>query len=259
MEEQTQTKKEMYILSLDNSRIAWILSIVVMVMVFLFLLGYWVGRDTEEKIVTKPGSKTTNSTLQSLKNELSLVNTNIQTKTITPNSDIIRKNKPDLKKDLIIKDNTAKSFNSKTEKNEFDSLGGKSGNPNLKMNNYKKDRIYVKKTVRKRVKKTVRKRYTRIRRKNKRKRYTSAARLRYSSRGKYSIQIASHTGKKSANYVIRQLKRKRYRAYLSKKKVKGRSYFRIKVGNFKNYASAKIALRKLKTSRLGRESYITVN
>ena len=46
MEQQGQNgRREMYILSLDNNRIFWILSIALLVLVFLFLLGYWIGHD----------------------------------------------------------------------------------------------------------------------------------------------------------------------------------------------------------------------
>ena len=42
----TERKKDLYILSLDGGRMFWVVSISLLLLVFLFLLGYWIGHDT---------------------------------------------------------------------------------------------------------------------------------------------------------------------------------------------------------------------
>ena len=53
--------RNMYVLNLDGSRIFWILSIVLLLMTFVLLLGYWIGSDATVTAAEANGNQITRS------------------------------------------------------------------------------------------------------------------------------------------------------------------------------------------------------
>lgn len=258
-------KKQMYILSLDNGRIAWILAIALLVLVFLFLLGYWIGHDTTDNSWDArlgKGDKRTNRELALLKKEL-------DGDPLARDPDRIRmlddSDGNPKKKELFqrggdketarssgkqeSRENMRNKLKSPREVKEFESLQGKKA-----------------RATRKTVRKVARKRPSRAQRKV---RKTSPSRRRVSkpapkrqvatSSGKYAIQVASLRTRSTAERVQRRLSSRSYNAYVVPATVDGKTYYRIKVGKFRNMDRARSALDKLRGSQLGKNSYIVTD
>ena len=71
--------------------------------------------------------------------------------------------------------------------------------------------------------------------------------------------MASLANAGSANRLKSQLAGRRYRAFVSRAVINGKSFYRIKVGRFSTYASARRVLASLKQTSYGRGSYIITN
>ena len=91
------------------------------------------------------------------------------------------------------------------------------------------------------------------------KRVTTRRSSIYSAGGHYAIQVASVQGMKSAGSLKSRLQKRNYRTRIRTASVNGKRYYRVKVGNFQNYNSAKIILAKLRNSNDGKNSFIVKN
>lgn len=256
MEQQTPRQhKEMYVLSLDNTRIIWVLSITLLVVVFLFLLGYWIGRDTTGSPGVPAGSyaatgqnngvaDNSGTRLGQLQKKLTMMSSN--SSTINYAAMTTPRHVDDLKTKL------RNGLKTPREQKEFESLQGKKPKYTEKQTakvttravkapaSVDKSSATRKKTVVQ--KKTVRR----------------ASRI-YSTSGKYSIQVASLTRSGSAAQLKKKLKQKQFRSYVAPAKVNGKQYYRIKVGRFRDIATARKVLVKLKAIPYGKGSYIVTN
>ena len=260
MEQQGQNgRKEMYILSLDNNRIFWILSIALLVLVFLFLLGYWIGQDntgdSTQANNSQPIDRSVDARLGQVfaNRKLSISQSTAGGNTVSKTSGIPATSTTDHsigKTDPVIKPDTL----SPQHKKEWASLNkGKRTIPvkvDSKPNITKKRRI--KPVVRKSVKRSVRRT---VNRSTVRRRSSSL----YTSSGKYAIQVASLGTSGSASRLKSRLASRSFRAYISRATVNGKLYYRIKVGRFSTYTKARQVLASLKRTREGSRSYIVTN
>ena len=261
MEQQGQNgRREMYILSLDNNRIFWILSIALLVLVFLFLLGYWIGQDNsggDTQSSTRQQSRSVDDRLGSLRRMLD----SRRMASVPAGGNLSGSPAGDLQKkagtgtdapDTVKKSSGDPGFKtdnmSPRERRELAMLKKDGGVPAVKKRTPKRE--IKKNKTRRRV---VRKRSQPVARKRTRKRSV------YSSRGKYAIQVASLGTSSGASRLRSRLSSRSFRAYISRATVNGKRYYRIKVGRFKSYSRARQVLASLKRTRYGRRSYIVTN
>ncbi len=261
--EQKQTRKRaMYILSLDNSRLFWIGSISVLIFVFLFLLGYWIGDDKVGKNETKTylsKVETSNNSLNQLKVAMNKFNAKRKqngTTATDPDSEFNAKSKNG--SDAVY---TIIGKQVATQKKDEYALLKTDKKPNttqLVAVTPTSQKIVIQKTVVIPNRKVTPVKRTTIR-KATTKRMTTKRSSIYSTRGHYAIQVASVQGMKSAGSLKSRLQKRNYKTRIRTASVNGKKYYRVKVGNFQNYRSAKIILAKLRNSNDGKNSFIVKN
>lgn len=249
-------RREMYILSLDNNRIFWILSIALLVLVFLFLLGYWIGQDNSggtPQQSTRQRRSSVDDRLGSLRRMLDSrrpaqtgmggtlagnttggMQQGSGDKIDTPSGVKKPATDPGFKTDTM----------SPRERRELAMLKKDAPKPIVK-NNVSKRTVKQAPVRRSVVRKTVRRR--------------SPKRSVYSSRGKYAIQVASLGTSGGASRLRSRLASRSFRAFVSRATVNGKRYYRIKVGRFSSYSRARQVLASLKRTSYGRRSYIVTN
>ncbi len=74
--------------------------------------------------------------------------------------------------------------------------------------------------------------------------------------GKYSIQVSAHTSMEKARAVEEELRNFGVYSYLVEANVNGITYYRVRVGKFSTKEEAENTLKKVKSSRFGRDSFI---
>ncbi|OHD19563.1 MAG: hypothetical protein A2086_14440 [Spirochaetes bacterium GWD1_27_9] len=75
---------------------------------------------------------------------------------------------------------------------------------------------------------------------------------------KYVVQVGSFTNKKTADEVSSFYKKDGYPVYVKEFESKGKTYYRLRVGPFKDKTNAEKNLVSLKSSKYGKNSYISV-
>jgi len=260
-EQKQSTKRAMYILSLDNNRIFWIGSISVLIFVFLFLLGYWIGNDKVGSNETKTflsKVETSSNSLDSLKVAMNKFNSNKQANITTandPDSEFKTKVKRD--KDTVSSIITGKQVT--TQKNDEYAMlkKDKPVSINRVVSPVIVQKIVVKKrTIAPKPKVVVARKSLTQRTVVKSRTTTNSV---YSSAGRYAIQVASVQGMKSADNLKTRLQKRNFRARIRIANVKGKKYYRVKVGNFQKYTTAQIILAKLRNINDGKDSFIVKN
>ena len=256
----TERKKELYILSLDNGRIFWVVAIGLLVLVFLFLLGYWIGHDT-----VPPGQTEAARTLAddgagpardvgTLKKELERLGSQ-QTASLDGLAEKGRDKGaagPDDTTAEGAKDGTAarqgdaekpridgEALTSKSEKKEFETLRGQ--------------KTSARRTA---AKETARTAATAKRTASQARAAAPRETTRETSGGKYLVQVASFGNRASADSLVRSLERKQYHVSLAESKVDGKEYYRVRVGGYETFEGAARALGTLRATSEGRGSYI---
>lgn len=257
MEQQVPKQhKEMYVLSLDNARIIWVLSITLLVVVFLFLLGYWIGRDTtgnpgipadnylsRAKDSNLPGAG--RQDLDGLQKKMAMManpssQTNYASMTTAVRAD-------DLKTRL------QGQLKTPLEQKEFESLRGKKPVYTERQTKH----VTTGKGAAPQARRTpVVKTAARSKNTGSASKGTSKV---YVPTGKYAIQVASLSQSGSAHQLRNRLSRQHFRSFVSSALVNGKKYYRIKVGRFRNYQSAQQILAKLKATSFGKNSFIVTN
>lgn len=74
--------------------------------------------------------------------------------------------------------------------------------------------------------------------------------------GSYSIQVSAHTSMEKARSVEDSLRSMGLYSYLVEANVGGTTYYRVRVGKFTSREEAETALKKLKSSSVGKDSFI---
>lgn len=75
---------------------------------------------------------------------------------------------------------------------------------------------------------------------------------------KWIIQIGSFTSKKSADNVADFYKKDNYPAYVKEFMKDGKTYYRLRIGPYDSDVKAQEALVKIKTSKYGKDSFVSV-
>ncbi len=243
-------QKNMYVLSLDGSRIFWILSIVLLLMTFVLLLGYWIGSDAAMSSMNNKIAMTNKNNTVITKPETNKANDN--TKAVIQKEEINKTNTPEPKTETVNTENqknsAPKTNNSKPEENVKFSRGEETVfNPDT-------GKVSVtdsKNSTRQRISRKLKRLKTR-------RGIDTLGRDKYMTRSKpYSIQIATHFSLRSAMHVKRRLRRKNHSAYIfMHKSSSGRKFYKIRVGTFSTRTGAKTYLSRLRRSRYGRGAII---
>jgi len=260
-ERQAGRKKELYILSLDSGRLFWVVVISLLVLAFLFLLGYWIGHDTVSAganiYARDPGFDDArgNTGAHSLRSELDRIGQ--LDRGIAGNGVNGVNGVNDVKEGglggttLIVQVGEdekspvngafTESFATKTEKNEFDTLKqSKTASPVHKQQQQTaaasspKPSTVVKKSE------------------------SGTAALSPAAKmdGKYLVQVASLSSRTSAENLSKNLAKKQYQPSIMETVVNGKDYFRVRVGGYESYDAAARALRSLQDSGEGSGCYI---
>jgi len=261
-------EKSVYLLHLDAARIILLSSAIIGIIVVSFLLGmnFVRGGDGVKTLMTK------NDIFDSQK-ELDLLKNNIPgppvedelSKSLDDKAGIYNdeekannKEKSDLDKNFIDKERDAKSAVSKNESSDM--LTKENINEAaIKEKNVKKkaarDNNYAKKLSRsdddssgKPAKKSALKNVSKKRKNGKSKVVAvvgdNIEHKKMNQSGSYTIQVASYDKSTTAQSEIKALKEMNYDAYIDETHVKGKQYFRVRIGPL---ASKKKALDLLKT------------
>ena len=75
---------------------------------------------------------------------------------------------------------------------------------------------------------------------------------------KWIIQIGSFTSEKSANNVADFYKKDNYPAYVKEFMKDGKTYYRLRIGPYDSDTKAQEALIKIKSSKYGKDSFVSV-
>ena len=251
-----ERKKELYILSLDNGRIFWVVAIGLLVLVFLFLLGYWIGHDTvpagqaDAARVAADDGLGQSRDVGTLKKELERLGSQ-QTASLdgaaekglakTGPDEALAENARDDKAGVQRQGDAEKpkidgeALTTKSEKKDFETLRGQ------------------KSTARKTAAKTSARTTVAS------KKTTGPARAaapREAAGGRYLVQVASFGNRASADGLVRSLERKQYQVSVAESRVDGKEYYRVRVGGYDSFETAARTLATLRGSAEGRGSYI---
>lgn len=238
-------KKKTY-LNISDERIVWAGAIFVFFGVFVFLIGYWLGKTTmkditftskqsiagaEEKLDQKKIENSLAANLQGLlggprKDGATAENTaEKNTLAVTPlpqGSELAASDTKDAK-DMAL---TPPPLNLTPNKAE------KTSGKNVRLST-----TSMKKTAKVETK-------------------TPKNTVAVSTGDSYTLQISAHTSMDKARSIEDDLRRLGYQSYIAEASVNGMTYYRVRVGKFGSKQDAQSALSKIKTTAMGKESYI---
>jgi len=251
----TERKKDLYILSLDGGRVFWVVSIALLVLVFLFLLGYWIGHDTVQAgriAASETGAAGTSAPgdLATLKRDLQLAGqgrsvAGLDERVMTPGDSA-----PTDKKDPLLQDDkvgTRVQGEQEAEKPRIDEtrLTSKS----------EKREFEVLRTKSKKSSGTTQTAGTTTQHKSQRTARPAAPRETRVD-GKYQVQVASFATRSAAESLVSRLKGKQYQTAIVSSTVNGKDFYRVRVGGYDSYDEASRVVANLKSSGDGAGSYI---
>lgn len=260
----TERKKDLYILSLDGGRVFWVVSIALLVLVFLFLLGYWIGHDT---VPARQGT-----TLDQPLAE------NGVPREMVSRGDLVPRDMASLKRDLerIGQAQPATGDDRATALTEPASGDRKDeGSESLRTasrTGRESEKPRIDETAL--TSKSEKREFETLRTKPKKQatqqvRETAAGSAKKSSQqvkgaapretgaaGKYLVQVASFSSRAGAESLVRRLQDKHYQASIVTSTVQGKEYFRVRVGGYESYDAASRVVANLKGSGDGSGSYI---
>jgi len=231
----------------------WVVSIALLVLVFLFLLGYWIGHDTVQAgriAASDPAGSAAPGDLATLKRDLQLAGqgrpvVGLDDRMATPGDAT-----PTDKKDPLLADDKSGTrvqneqdtekpridetrLTSKSEKREFEVLRTKSKkSPGTTKVAGTPTQPKAARTAR-----PAAPRETRV-------------------EGKYQVQVASFGTRSAAESLASRLKGKDYQAAIVSSTVNGKAFYRVRVGGYDSYDAASRVVANLKSSGDGAGSYI---
>lgn len=231
-------KKKTY-LNISDERIVWAGAIFVFFGVFVFLIGYWLGKTTmkditfaskqsivsaEEKLDQKKIENSLSATPSPIADNTRNENDTISAKnarivTAIPEDSELAASPVSETKEPAVKAPVISAF--KTEKTP--------------MKNVKLSTTSVKKNARSE---------------------TKTVRVTPVTGDNYTLQISAHTSMDKARSIEDDLRRIGFQSYIVEAAVNGITYYRVRVGKFGNKQEAHTALSKVKSTSMGRDSYI---
>jgi cell division septation protein DedD len=241
-------KKKTY-LNISDERIVWAGAIFVFFGVFVFLIGYWLGKTTmkditftnkqtvavaEEKLDQKKMENSLTANLQGFLDgsKKDQATANVADKdshavtAVPQGSDLVAVDSKDAKDSTL----TAPPVNAvKTEKTV---KSEKSLTKNVKLTT-----TSSKKTAKTDIK-------------------TPKNAVAVSTGDNYTLQVSAHTSMDKARTIEDSLRKIGYQSYIAEASVNGMTYYRVRVGKFGNKQEAQTALAKIKSTSMGKESYI---
>lgn len=228
-------KKKTY-LNISDERIVWAGAIFVFFGVFVFLIGYWLGKTTMKDITftSKQAVVSAEEKLDQKKIENSLSaspvsiadNTKIDVKdpknaTSLPEGSELAAPQATETKEMIPAIKAPVISASKTEKTP--------------VKNVKLSTASVKKNA---------------------KPETKIVKTAAVSGDNYTLQISAHTSMDKARSIENNLRKIGFQSYIVEAAVNGITYYRVRVGKFGNKQEAQTALAKVKNTSMGKDSYI---
>ena len=257
-----ERRKELYILSLDSGRMFWVVVISLLTLVFLFLLGYWIGHDTVGAppndyarhnagvgdIASRDGS-----TLRSELDRLGQGQLAMQSgrASVLPDDKARHAGMNEANPFVKIGEEEkppigSESLTTKTEKTEFETL--RQSKPSVST-------APAQKTAAATAPKPVERKEVTAQRTP----AAPAAGAQNTASGKYLVQVASLTSRASAESLVKTLEAKQYKANIMTTSVGGKDYFRVRVGGYDSYEAASRVVNNLHSSGDGSGCYIVQN
>jgi hypothetical protein len=240
--------KQLYVLNLDGSRIFWILSIVLLLMTFVLLLGYWIGSDASTSTPVSAAQRTASAAIR---------------ENISPSS-VAAENRSGVR---ITEERTAASQtpdasagNGVPQSENTSRTSSAAPNPSVT-----EERILDTENAGRRengsntpVASTRRRIARNLGFLRRRRGIDTSGSDKYMTRSKpYAIQIATHTSYRTASAVRKSLRKKRFPAYIFlHKTASGKKFYKIRVGTFSSRSLAMKYIEKVKKISLGRRSII---
>jgi len=245
-----ERKKELYILSLDSGRLFWVVVISLLVLVFLFLLGYWIGHDTVAAVPNRlvgygAGDPASENTLRNAaaalgQGSLAYDGPGLALSDGDPAlalraeergfaARLGEEGKPPIE---------GESLGTKAEKTEFEAL--------------KQSKPAVSAPAQKAQTPAAAKKAEVVPR-------SPAAPAAAGASGKYQVQVASLSSRASAESLVKSLEAKQYRASIMETTVSGKAYYRVRVGAYDSYDIAMRVVHNLQDSGDGSGCYIVQN
>ncbi len=228
-------EKKSYI-NVSDERIVWAGAIFVFFGVFIFLIGYWLGKTTlkdlafgnkqdiqkiEEKVDQKKAENSfafSNTPLPDiLKNENPSKKDNNALMPAEEETNAVKKTEP-LPENLTTPPNNEDNYNKTISKNVKLKSGSQSMKKTVKQKNVKK--------------------------------------IESPGEGSFTIQVSAHTSMDKAREVENDLRKLGLESYLVEANVNGIVYYRVRVGKFQTKDDALKAIQKVKGSSLGKDSMI---
>ena len=223
-------KKKTY-LNISDERIVWAGAIFVFFGVFVFLIGYWLGKTTMKDITFAN------------KQTVAAVEDKLEQKKIENSMSVV----PSPVSDNV---NTVKEDRVSTPLPEGSELAAppvsvaKVQTPPVASPSVEKTPVKNVKLSTTSVKKTAKAENKIVK--------TPAI----SSGDNYTLQISAHTSMDKARSIEDSLRRTGFQSYIVEASVNGITYYRVRVGKFGNKQEAQTALAKVKNTSMGKDSYI---
>jgi len=233
--------KEMYIINLDISRIFWFVAIGLLIFVFLFLLGYWVGSDNT---VVDSYYLDDGANHSSLLHSINSATENSANQNPVQNNLTAQRSYTEAGADAQEERNNNSLPNQKEGFDDFEldvaNTSVQSSSPTQSVAyppNNSQNILMTTSTPDSESSGAVRQVSTNI--------PASTPNSFPSSAGKYTIQVSSHTSSASANELQNKLKKLNFDAYVQSANINGKVMYRIRVGHFNSKEEANKVLSKL--------------
>ena len=88
---------------------------------------------------------------------------------------------------------------------------------------------------------------------------SKTAPLHYAGKSSWTVQVRASTQRGEANDVLGRLKARGYDAFLAETDIKGRMWYRVRVGNFANQQQAEFMEKKLRAKEGLRDAFVANN
>jgi len=237
-------QKKSYI-NVSDERIVWAGAIFVFFGVFIFLVGYWLGKTTLKDIAF--GNRQDIQKIEDRSDQTKMENNSSfnNLPQVFPKQEDNTKNENNPEKNVkalvpgndgtnLVKDeNLPENLTTPPVKNDK-KLKSEPKNVKLKLSSEKPPE----------------------KNKNSEKKQKSTNNSFAASEGKYTIQVSAHTSMEKAREVENNLRSIGLESYLVEANVNGIIYYRVRVGKFTTKEDAAKAIEKIKGSSLGKESMI---
>ena len=218
MEGKDKKPKEYYQVNLDMGRIFWIVFLLGVVIIGIFVLGFFAGGGKEKGKSISIGSKKEKTSGEIIVNKIFGENgkTKSQVKSGKNKVDVqeIFKQHPEGEMQVVSKESVAKAL----KEDQSRSIAGKS--------NIQKQSATS--SISRQIKSS------------------SIKKSYYKSTGKYYIQVASFKKQENASSLKKELEKNLYKVRIEETKVGGEHYFRVRVGPFSSKSIAKNTMIAMK-------------